>query len=71
MKYLPLDVKQPTINQSKFCTKHFSRVLTSVKDSIQEYCYEIYSISGVNQMWILKKDLLLSLRPQSLQCFAT
>lgn len=58
---------------SKCSTKHLSKVLTTilstVKDGLQKYCDEIYSTSGVNQMWILKnsKDLLPNLRSKSLQ----
>ena len=58
---------------SNCSTKHLSQklthILSTVKDGLQKYCDEIYSTSGVNQMWILKnsKDLLLNLLSQSLQ----
>ena len=44
---------------SKCSTKPLSKVLTSIltalKEGIQNYCDKVYSTSGVNQMWILKK----------------
>ena len=58
---------------SKCSTKPLSKILTSilttVKESLQKYCDEVYSTTGVNQMWILKnsKDLLQTLQSQSLK----
>ena len=33
-----------------------TRILTSVKQGLQKYCYTAYARSGVNQMWILKNS---------------
>ena len=55
---------------SKCSTKPLSllltKILTVVKEKLQEYCTTIYSRSGVNQMWILKnsKELLDNLKSQ-------
>ena len=57
---------------SKCSTKPLSllltKILTEVKEKLQEYCTTIYSRSGVNQIWILKnsKKLLETLRSQNL-----
>ena len=43
---------------SKFSTKNsilLIAILTKIKDGLHKYCKTIYSRSGVNQMWILKK----------------
>ena len=53
---------------SKCSTKPLSllltKLLTAIKELLQRYCSTAYSISGVNQMWILKnsKDLLENLK---------
>merc|ERR1712148_15503 len=53
---------------SKCSTKPLSilltKILTAVKEKLQQYCTVAYSRSGVNQMWILKnsKQLLENLK---------
>ena len=43
-------------------------ILTTVKDGLKKYCDDIYSHSGINQMWILKnsKELLDNFNSNSL-----
>ena len=45
---------------SKYSTKPLSilltKLLTHIKQGLQKYCETAYSRSGINQMWILKKQ---------------
>ena len=55
--------KQRSIAGSSNCStkalyKLLTSVLTTVKEGLQKYCDVVYSHSGINQMWILKKQLL-------------
>jgi hypothetical protein len=55
------------VGSSKCSTKPLAliltKLLTTIKESLQRYCSTAYSRSGVNQMWILKnsKELLENL----------
>lgn len=58
-------------NYSKCSTKPFSllltKILTAVKEKLQENCATEYLKSGVNQMWFLKnsKELLENFKSQN------
>ena len=41
---------------TKPLSKILTTILTTVKEGLQTYCEEVYSTSGVNQMWILKNS---------------
>ena len=46
---------------------HLTKILSAVKEGQQKYCETIYSRSGINHMWILKKskDILDNLKSRS------
>ena len=55
---------------TKPLSKLLTSILTAVKTGLQKYCDISYSMSGINQMWILKnsKDLMDILRSRSFSC---
>jgi hypothetical protein len=46
---------------------HLTKILSAVKEGHQKYCETVYSLSGINHIWILKnsKDLLDNLKSRS------
>ena len=54
--------KERYIAESSTCSTkelsiHLTKILSAVKEGQQKYCEIVYSRSGINHMWILKKTL--------------